>query len=120
QETVGTALNALAHAAEALYVQQRNDEADVHALAGARLIGEGLPRVVSAPHDLGARQELLHGAAEAGEALSLSMLGLGHAIAQALGSHYGLPHGVMNALALPAALRFNAALAPEAVRRFGE
>src|SRR5207253_11518840 len=37
-ETVGTALNALAHAAEALYVKQRNDEADAHALSGARLI----------------------------------------------------------------------------------
>jgi maleylacetate reductase len=118
--TVGTALNALAHAAEALYVQQRNEQADIHALAGARLIGEWLPRVVESPGDLEARTQLLRGAAEAGEALSLSMLGLGHAIAQALGGRYGLPHGAMNALALPPALRFNAALAPEAVRRFGE
>lgn len=38
-ETVGTALNALAHSAEALYVKERNDEADRHALAGAELIG---------------------------------------------------------------------------------
>ena len=37
-ETVGTALNALAHCAEALYVKGRNDEADRHALAGARLL----------------------------------------------------------------------------------
>jgi maleylacetate reductase len=118
-ETVGTALNALAHAAEALYVRQRNDEADTHALAGARLIGEWLPRVVESPRDLEARSGLLRGAAEAGEALALSMLGLGHAIAQALGGRYGLPHGAMNALALPAALRFNAAYAPDAVRRFG-
>jgi maleylacetate reductase len=119
-ETVGTALNALAHAAEALYVKQRNDEADAHALAGARLIAEWLPRVVELPRDPEARTELLRGAAEAGEALALSMLGLGHAIAQALGGRYGLPHGAMNALALPAALRFNAAFAPDAVRRFGE
>jgi alcohol dehydrogenase class IV len=53
-------------------------------------------------------------------ALGGSMLALGHAIAQALGGRYGLPHGAMNALALPAALRFNAEVAPEAVRRFGE
>ena len=120
EATVGTALNALAHAAEALYVRQRNDEADAHALEGARLIAESLPRVVASPRDLAARTELLRGAAEAGEALSLSMLGLGHAIAQALGGRYGLPHGAMNALALPPALRFNARLEPEAVRRFGE
>jgi len=119
-QTVGTALNALAHAAEALYVRQRNDEADAHALEGARLIGEWLPRVVEAPLDVEARTQLLLGAAEAGEALSLSMLGLGHALAQALGGRYGLPHGAMNALTLPAALRFNARLAPDAVRRLGE
>ena len=119
-ETVGTALNALAHAAEALYVKQRNAEADAHALAGARLIAGSLPLVVESPADAETRTALLEGAAEAGEALALSMLGLGHAIAQALGGRYGLPHGTMNALALPPALRFNAVLAPEAVRRFGE
>jgi maleylacetate reductase len=119
-ETVGTALNALAHSAEALYVEGHNPEADEHALAGARLIGEWLPRVVAAPQDLDARTKLLEGAMHAGMALGGSMLGLGHAIAQALGGHYGLPHGAMNALSLPPALRFNASIAPDAVRRFGE
>jgi maleylacetate reductase len=119
-ETVGTALNALAHSAEALYVEGNNPEADEHALTGARLIGEWLPRVVDAPRDLDARTKLLEGAMHAGMALGGSMLGLGHAMAQALGGRYGLPHGAMNALSLPAALRFNASTAPDAVRRFGE
>ncbi len=119
-ETVGTALNALAHSAEALYVEGHNAEADEHALTGARLIGEWLPRVVDEPQDLEARTKLLEGAMHAGMALGGSMLALGHAIAQALGGRYGLPHGAMNALALPAALRFNAEVDPEAVRRFGE
>ena len=120
EETVGTALNALAHCAEALYVQGRNDEADAHALGGARLIGEWLPQVVERPDDLAARTRLLAGAMHGGMALGKSMLALGHAMAQALGGRYGLPHGAMNALCLPAALRFNEKLAPEAVRRFGE
>jgi maleylacetate reductase len=119
-ETVGTALNALAHSAEALYVEGHNPEADEHALAGATLIGEWLPRVVDSPQDLEARTKLLEGAMHSGMALGGSMLALGHAIAQALGGRYGLPHGAMNALALPAALRFNAEVEPEAVRRFGE
>jgi maleylacetate reductase len=119
-ETVGTALNALAHSAEALYVEGHNAAADEHALTGARLIGEWLPRVVDSPQDLDARTKLLEGAMHSGMALGGSMLALGHAIAQALGGRYGLPHGAMNALALPAALRFNAEVAPEAVRRFGE
>ena len=119
-ETVGTAMNALAHAAEALYVQGRNDEADAHALEGARLIAEYLPRVVEEPDDLEARTGLLRGACEAGQALGGSMLALGHAMAQALGGRYGLPHGAMNALCLPAALRFNERVAPDAVRRLGD
>jgi maleylacetate reductase len=120
EETVGTAMNALAHCAEALYVQGHNPDADEHALAGARLIGEWLPRVVAAPHDLEARTKLLEGAMHAGAALGGSMLALGHAMAQALGGRYGLPHGAMNALTLPQALRFNESVAPEAVRRLRE
>jgi maleylacetate reductase len=119
-ETVGTALNALAHSAEALYVKGHNPEADEHALEGARLIGEWLPRVVDAPDDLEARTKLLEGAMHAGMALGGSMLGLGHAMAQALGGRYGLPHGAMNALTLPQALRFNEEVAPGVVRSFRE
>ena len=119
-ETVGTALNALAHCAEALYVEGHNAEADEHALTGARRIGESLPRVVDAPEDLEERRKLLEGAMHAGMALGGSMLALGHAMAQALGGRYGLPHGAMNALTLPAALRYNAEVAPDAVRRFGQ
>ncbi len=119
-ETVGTALNALAHCAEALYVRGRNPEADRAALNGARLIARSLPPVVEAPLDVESRTELLRGAAAAGEALARSGLALGHAIAQALGGRYGIPHGAMNALSLPPALRFNEAHAPEQVARFAE
>jgi alcohol dehydrogenase class IV len=38
-------------------------------------------------------------------------------MAQALGGRYGLPHGVLNAICLPPALRFNAEYLPPA---FGE
>ena len=120
ETTVGTSMNALAHCAEALYVQGHNDEADAHALAGARLIAEWLPTVVDAPHDLDARTELLRGACHAGQALGGAMLALGHAMAQAVGGRYGLPHGTLNGIVLPAALRFNEQFAPEAVARFRE
>jgi maleylacetate reductase len=119
-ETVGTALNALAHSAEALYVRGRSEEGDRAALRGAELIARALPAVVQTADAPEPREELLRGAAAAGEALGLAGLGLGHAIAQALGGRYGLPHGAMNALALPPALRFNAPHAPEAIRRFAD
>ena len=118
ETTVGTAMNALAHCAEALYVEGRNDDADAHALAGAQLIGEWLPRVVDAPRDREARTELLRGACHGGAALGGSGLALAHAMAQAVGGRYGLPHGTLNAICLAPALRWNEQWAPEAVARF--
>jgi maleylacetate reductase len=117
-ETVGTAMNALAHCAEAMYADGHNAAGDAHAVQGASLIGEWLPRVVEQPHDVQGRTKLLEGAMHAGAALGASMLALGHAMAQALGGRYGLPHGAMNALTLPQALEFNEEAAPDAVARF--
>jgi maleylacetate reductase len=108
----GTALNALAHCAEALYVQGRDTAADVVALAGADLISESLPEVLADPGARKPRETLLLGAARGGEALGRSGLALGHAMAQAIGGAYGLPHGALNAICLPPALRFNERFVP--------
>ena len=114
-ETVGTALNALTHAAEALYAGPSHDAA-----AGARAIARYLPEVVANGRDLGARRGLLEGALHAGRALAERGLFLAHAMAQALGGRYGLPHGAMNAICLPPALRFNAPAVPAALVALGE
>ena len=119
-ESVGTALNALAHAAEALYVQGRNAAGDREALAGAALISQWLPQVAADGADLAARRGLLEGAMHAGAALGASGLGLGHAMAQALGRLYGLPHGALNAITLPAGLRFSEPAAGAEIARLGE
>jgi maleylacetate reductase len=118
--TVGTAMNALAHCAEALYAKGRRPEGDEQALAGATLIVEALPRVLAEPGNRGERERLLRGAMHAGHALGIAGLALAHAMAQALGGTYGLAHGAMNALCLAPALDFNRALVPAEVARFGE
>ena len=41
-------------------------------------------------------------------------------MAQAVGGAYGLPHGAMNAICVPAAMRFNAEVAAEELARFAE
>ena len=119
-ETVGTAMNALAHCAEAYYVDGHNEAADRHADKGATAIGYALPLVVARPDSIYARTRLLEGAMRAAVALGASGLALGHAMAQVLGGRYGLPQGAMNAIVLPAALRFNEAVVPDAVARFGK
>lgn len=109
-ETGGTAMNALAHCVEALY---SGDLAE--ARRGAAGTVEWLPRVLARPGDLEGRTRLLEAARYAGEALALHGLYLGHAMAQALGGRYGLPHGVLNAICLPAAMRFNEPVVPLAI-----
>jgi maleylacetate reductase len=119
-ETAGTALNALAHSAEALYVEGRNGEADEQALEGAKLISASLPLVLADRDYVEGRRRLLEGAMHAGAALGGAGLGLAHAMAQALGGRYGLPHGALNAISLPPALRFNQPVAGAEIERFGE
>src|SRR5262249_61548385 len=93
-ESGGTALNALAHAAEALYVAGHNPDADREALIGASLIGESLPRVLADGHDLEARTRLIEGAQHAGAAPGSARLALGPAMAQAGGGrHRVAPRG---------------------------
>jgi maleylacetate reductase len=119
-ETVGTAMNALAHSAEALYVKGRSERSDRHAFAGARPISHALPLVVEDSRSRYLRTRLLEGAMRSGMALAEAGLGLGHAMAQALGGRYGLPHGALNAICLPPALRFNQEVATAEIVRFGE
>jgi len=115
EHTVGTAMNSLAHCVEALYVPQRNDAGDRHAFCGATTIGYALPLAAAEPSSLYARTRLLEGAMRAALALGETSLAFGHALAQVLGGRYDLPQGHMNAICLPAALRFNAPAAPGAV-----
>jgi maleylacetate reductase len=119
-ESVGTAMNALAHCAEAFYHPATSATATAHAARGARAIGEALPLVASHPGDLDPRTRLLEGAMHAALALAESGLCLGHAMAQGLGGRFGLAQGAMNAICLPAALRFNAKAVPRAVRAFAD
>ena len=106
----GTALNALAHCVEALYPGELEA-----ARRGASTIDEWLPRVLENGSDLEARTRLLEGARDAGQALAERGLYLGHAMAQAVGGRYGIPHGASNALCLAPAMRFNAPVVPWAM-----
>jgi maleylacetate reductase len=109
-ESGGTAMNALAHCVEALYP----GDLDV-ARRGAAGIDRWLPLVLDDGRDLEARTGLLEAASDAGQALARRGLFLAHAMAQAVGGAYGLPHGAMNAICLPPAMRFNAPVVPQAM-----
>jgi len=119
-DSVGTAMNGLAHCVEALYHPATSETAWEHALLGATAISQAVPRLQSAMGSLEVRELLLEGAMNGAIALVESGLCLAHAMAQGLGGRFDLPQGTMNAICLPAALRFNAAAVPDAVEALRE
>lgn len=106
--TVTSALNAMAHAAEALYAANRSSETDALAIAGLTAFADGLPRVLAAPDDLAARLDTQRGAWACGRVLGLAGMGLHHKLCHALGGAFGLPHADTHAIILPHAIAYNA------------
>jgi alcohol dehydrogenase class IV len=74
-----------------------------------------LPRVVRNPRDLEARTDALYAAWLAGN--FRAAVGLEHAIAQRVRQWFNLDHARTHAIATPYAVGFNAAAAPDAMRR---
>ena len=102
-----TGMNALAHGVECAYSPSRSPEAEALALACVERVAAALPGVVDDPGDLVARTAMLEGAVLGGRCLQNASMGVHHGLSQLLGGHTGLPHGLVNALVLPHALRFN-------------
>lgn len=107
--TVCTGLDALGHAIEALVTRRRNPMSILYARGAFRQLWLAFPRVLEEPDDLDARGRMLVGAAWAGMAVELSMLGAAHAAANPLTAHHGVVHGHAVALMLPHVVRLNGA-----------
>jgi alcohol dehydrogenase len=110
--TACTGLDALAHALETAVTRRRNELSLLYAREAFRLTIIHLQRVLEQPDDLEARARMQLGAAYAGTAIELSMLGAAHAAANPLTARFGIVHGQAVGMMLPHVVRFNAALAP--------
>jgi phosphonate metabolism-associated iron-containing alcohol dehydrogenase len=106
--TRDTALDALAHALEALWNRHAGPASDRLAVSAARRIVATLPACLARPGDLGLRSALSQAALEAGLAFSQTRTALAHALSYAVTLEQGLPHGRACALWLPAAWRLAA------------
>jgi len=114
--SAASGMNAMAHAVESLYGIDTNPVVQTLAEEAVRLLGAGLPRLVEDnPRDLAARTDVLYAAWLAGN--FRSQVGLEHAVAQRLRQWFKLDHARTHAIATPYAIGFNAAAAPEAMRR---
>jgi len=106
--TVSSALNAMAHAAEAFYAANRTEESDALAKEGFAAFVHGLPRVVADPADIEARLITQKGAWACGRVLGQVGMALHHKLCHVLGGSFGLPHADTHAVILPHALAYNA------------
>ena len=106
--TVTSGLNAMAHAAEALYAQDRNPVSTLMAAEGLRALKHTLPRLVREPRDLDARGEALYGAWLCGTVLGAVGMALHHKLCHTLGGSFDTPHAETHAILLPHTVGFNA------------
>ncbi|MGZ5892155.1 MAG: maleylacetate reductase [Caldimonas sp.] len=117
--TLTSALNAIAHAAEGLYAHDGNPVMALMAEEGIRAAAAAMPRLVDDPLDLDARGDALYAAWLCGTVLGNVAMGLHHKLCHTLGGTFDLPHADVHTVILPHALAYNAAAAPEAMRRIG-
>ena len=112
-----SAVNALAHAVEALWAPETTPVTRALATEAANGILEALPDVLVAPEDPQARERLQSAAWLAGSCLAQARMGLHHQLAHALGGTFDLPHAELHTMLLPHVMAFNRRSAPAAFDR---
>jgi acetaldehyde dehydrogenase/alcohol dehydrogenase len=100
--------DALTHATEAYVSVYANDFTDGMALQAIRLIFANLEASVKGGEEATEAREKMHNAGTiAGMAFGNAFLGIVHAMAHTIGSHFHLVHGRTNATLLPHVIRYN-------------
>ncbi|HET6516159.1 MAG TPA: iron-containing alcohol dehydrogenase [Thermodesulfovibrionales bacterium] len=105
--TAATGMDALTHAVEAYVSTIATPVTDACAIKAIELIAQHLRAAVANGGDMVARDGMAYAEYLGGMAFNNASLGHVHAMAHQLGGFYDLPHGVCNAILLPAVERFN-------------
>ena len=111
--TVTSGLNAMAHAAEALYAPDRNPIVSLMAADAIRALCLALPAIARNPDDRDARASALYGAWLCGAALGGTSMALHHKLCHVLGGSFDTPHAETHAILLPHTIGFNSAKAAD-------
>jgi alcohol dehydrogenase class IV len=115
--TADTGVDSLTHALEAYVSKRANPVSDALALSAMALIGANIRTAYAEPRNAAAREAMMLGATEAGLAFSNSSVALVHGMSRPIGAHFHVPHGLSNAMLLPAITRFSV---PGAEARYAE
>jgi maleylacetate reductase len=110
-----SAVNAMAHAVEALYAVERTEDVNRKATEALTALSTGLRTLHRDRGSVEARSELLYGAWLAGTCLGAVGMGLHHKLCHTLGGSFGLPHAPTHTVVLPYAMEYNQPAAPSAL-----
>jgi len=105
--TVGSAMDAMTHAVEAVCSIMANPICDGQAFHAIRLISENLPLVAADGKNEKARLNMQIAATVAGWSFTVAQVGLAHAMAHTVGTLHHVPHGAACGIVLPKVMRFN-------------
>ena len=105
--TADTGTDSLTHAIEAFVSRRANPFTDALALAAMRTIWRELPLSFHEPGNRKAREAMMMAATQAGIAFSNASVALVHGMSRPIGAHFHVPHGLSNAMLLPAVTAFS-------------
>jgi alcohol dehydrogenase class IV len=111
--TADTGTDSLTHAIEAYLSRKANPFTDTLALSAMKTIWAELPTAFRRPEDRAAREGMMLAATLAGIAFSNASVALVHGMSRPIGLFFHVPHGLSNAMLLPAVTRFSAGAAQE-------
>jgi alcohol dehydrogenase class IV len=106
--TADTGIDALTHAIEAYVSRKANPYSSSQALAAMRLIGQNLQTAYHQGQDRNAREAMMLGSFLAGVAFSNASVALVHGMSRPIGALFHMPHGLSNAMLLPAITQWSA------------
>ncbi len=105
--TADTGIDALTHALEAYVSKKANAFSDIQAVAAMKLLAPNLRRVFNNGQDREAREAMMLGSTLAGIAFSNASVALVHGMSRPIGAFYHVPHGLSNAMLLPAVTEYS-------------
>jgi len=104
--TAATGIDALSHAIESYLSRLAHPYSNVLALSAMDLIIHNISKVYEQGDDIDAREAMSLGSMQAGLSFSNASVALVHGMSRPIGALFHVPHGISNAMLLPAVLEF--------------
>lgn len=105
--TAATGIDALSHAIESYLSRLAHPYSDMLALSAIDLIVNNILQVYELGDNIDAREAMSIGSLQAGLSFSNSSVALVHGMSRPIGALFHVPHGISNAMLLPAVLEYS-------------